>query len=386
MIAGYERYFQIVRCFRDEDLRADRQPEFTQLDMECSFVDEEDIYEILESLMQKIFKEIIGVNLKTPIPRLSYEEAMNRFGTDRPDTRFGLEIIDCSDIFTKSKFKVFCDILGKGGYVKAISLADCAKLSRKEIDDLGKIATTYGAKGMAWIKVLANEWQSPIVKFFSPEEKDELKKKANLKEGDLILFIADQYKVTHASLSAIRLHLGKKLKIIPENQWNLLWVTDFPLFEYSENEKRFVSLHHPFTAPKEGEVDLLSKDPAKVHARAYDLILNGTEIGGGSIRIHRSDLQAQVFEILNIGSHEAKEKFGFLLEALSFGAPPHGGIALGLDRMMALLTKTESIRDVIAFPKTQKAVDLMVDAPGSVDLKQLDELAIRLRPGKGSEN
>ena len=379
MISGFEKYFQIVRCFRDEDLRADRQPEFTQLDMEMSFINQEDVFQVIESLIKKIFLEILDVKLPAVFPRLTYQEAMDLYGSDKPDTRFNCKLIDCSEFFQKSNFKVFANALGNNGFVKALKIKEGAAWSRKEIDDLGKIASSFGAKGMAWIKIGKSEWQSPIVKFLSDEEKTGLTKKANLKEGDLILFIADNFDITHNALSEIRLAIARKLKLIPPKTWNILWVTDFPLFEYSAKDKRYFSKHHPFTSPKPKDIEQLKSHPEKVHAQAYDLVLNGQEIGGGSIRIHDSSLQQKVFKILGITKEEAKEKFGFLLEALSYGAPPHGGIALGLDRIMMVLTGSTSIRDVIAFPKTQKASDLMTEAPSLVDPEQLRELGIRLK-------
>jgi aspartyl-tRNA synthetase len=378
MVAGMERYMQIVRCFRDEDLRADRQPEFTQIDLELSFVSQEEVLSIMEGLVASIWKEAGGIELALPFPRMSYKEAMDRYGLDAPDTRFELELKEVTEVFRKTSFKVFADTIGRGGIIKAINVKGKSDLSRSELDELTQFVAIYGAKGLAWIKVQENEWQSPIVKFFSDEEKEGLKKTLGMEAGDLVLFVADKPKIVNDALGNLRENLGAKLKLIDENKLRFLWIVDFPLFEYDEAEKRHVAIHHPFTSPKPADLPFLDSEPLKARANAYDLVLNGNEIGGGSIRIHSMEVQKKVFNLLGISEPEAHEKFGFLLEALSFGAPPHGGIAFGLDRITMLLTGTESIRDVIAFPKTQKAVDPMTEAPSEVAAKQLLELGIKV--------
>ncbi|MBF0525196.1 MAG: aspartate--tRNA ligase [Deltaproteobacteria bacterium] len=378
MVAGFERYYQIVKCFRDEDLRADRQPEFTQIDLEMSFITEEDIMSVMEDMVTTIFKEIIGLELVTPFPRITYAEAMARFGLDRPDTRFGLELVDVTDVVKNSGFKVFAEAAKKGGIIKAVNAKGAASLSRKELDDLTGFVAIYGAKGLAWIKVNPTGWQSPFAKFLSEEEKQGLTARLGMEEGDLIFFGADSRPVVNAALGQLRLELGRKLKLIPENQFAFTWVIQFPLLEYDDTENRYVAMHHPFTSPMDEDVDKLTTEPLAVRARSYDLVLNGNEIGGGSIRIHRSEMQSQVFSALNIGPEEAEEKFGFLLEALQYGAPPHGGLAFGFDRLIMLLTGRDSIRDVIAFPKTQKAACLTTQAPSSVTATQLLELGLKL--------
>src|SRR3989338_3615493 len=388
MIAGFDRYFQIVRCFRDEDLRADRQPEFTQIDAEMSFVDREDVMGLMEGLIAEIFKNAAGVELKLPFPRMSYAEAVGRYGLDNPDTRFGLELKDITGIVQDSGFKVFADAAKKGGIVKALNAKACAEFSRKELDELTAVANSYGAKGLAWVKITSEGlpsnvsiggWQSPIAKFLTDDEKNGIAKTLDANTGDLLLFGADIPKTANTALGRVRLDLAKRLNLIPKNTFNLVWVTDFPLLEFDEAEKRFVAVHHPFTAPLDEDIEKMDTAPLEVRAKAYDLVLNGTEIGGGSMRIHRQDIQAMIFKKLGIQEDDARQKFGFLLNALSFGAPPHGGIAFGLDRLVAILCGAESIRDVIAFPKTQKATCLMTDAPSPVDKKQLDELFLRVK-------
>jgi len=378
MMAGMDRYYQIVRCFRDEDLRADRQPEFTQIDMELSFVEEEDIIALNEGLMQYLFRETLGVELSMPFPRMTYAEAMSRFGNDRPDTRFGFELTDLTDLLKGCDFKVFRAAIDGGGMVKCINAKGCSDLSRKDLDDLTAFVGQFGAKGMAWVKVKAGgEWQSPIAKFFTDEERAAMNAALDAKEGDLLLFGADQKSIVQQSLSELRLELGRRLKLIDRKQLNFLWVTDFPLLEYDAEQRRHVAVHHPFTAPKEEDLLLLESDPGKVRSRAYDLVLNGSEIGGGSIRIHQMELQERIFAALGISAEEAREKFDFLLTALEHGAPPHGGIAFGLDRLMMIIAGRDTIRDVIAFPKTQKATCPLTDAPSPVTRKQLTELHLR---------
>jgi len=378
MIAGMDRYYQIVKCFRDEDLRADRQPEFTQIDMELSFVDEEQVIAVNEGLISTLFKETLGLDFRAPFPRITYDDAMKRFGTDRPDIRFGMELVDLTKIAAGCGFKVFRSIADKGGAVRAINAKGCATFTRKELDVLGDWVVQFGAKGLAWVKMKADgEWQSPIAKFFTDEERAEITKAVDAEEGDLLFFGADTQKVVFAVLGELRVELAKRLELLDKNVFNFVWVTDFPLMEYDEKEKRFQALHHPFTAPKEEDIEKLDSDPAAVYSRAYDLVLNGTEIGGGSIRIHQKELQSKVLEVLGIGDEEANEKFGFLLRALELGAPPHGGLAFGLDRLLMIITGNDSIRNVIAFPKTQKATCPLTEAPASVARKQLTELHIR---------
>ncbi len=379
MISGFERYYQIVRCFRDEDLRAERQPEFTQIDMEMSFVGEDDIMAVAEGLMSAVFKEALETEIKLPFPRMPYAEAVARYGLDKPDTRFDLELKNISDIVKGSGFKVFASVVEKGGIVKALNAKGCIGFSRKEIDDLTDFVAVYRAKGLAWIKVKENEWQSPIAKFFTDEEKASLAERLDMAPGDLVFFVADHPKVTNEALGHLRNHLGKKLGLIDEKSFNFLWVTEFPMMEYDETEKRYQALHHPFTAPLEEDYDKFDTDPLAVRSRAYDLVLNGSEVGGGSIRIHQRSVQDKVFKALGISEESAEEKFGFLLKALDSGAPPHGGIAFGMDRLMMILCGQPSIRDVIAFPKTQKAACLLTDAPSYAGKGQLEELNLRIR-------
>jgi len=378
MIAGLDRYFQIVKCFRDEDLRADRQPEFTQLDMELSFVQPDDVMHVVEGMIALLFKELRHIELKRPFQRLTYEEAMNRFGSDKPDMRFGLEIRDFTEALRNSRFKVFAGAIQKGGVVKGIRIPKGGEMSRKDLDDMTPLAATFGAKGIAWTKITADGWQSPIAKFLSETEQQAIEQIAAAGIGDVILFSADNPKIVHDALGNLRLHFGEKLGLIPENEFALVWVVDFPLMEFDAGEKRYVALHHPFTSPLDEDVPLLDSDPAKARSKAYDLALNGTEIGGGSIRIHQVDLQKKILGLMGISAAEAEAKFGFLLEALSFGAPPHGGIAFGIDRLAMLLSGAKSLRDVIAFPKSQRAVCMLTEAPSEVESRQLRELGIRM--------
>ncbi|MBW1742602.1 MAG: aspartate--tRNA ligase [Deltaproteobacteria bacterium] len=386
MIAGFDRYYQIVRCFRDEDLRADRQPEFTQVDVEMSFVTEDDVMALTEGLMCQIFKDLLGMDIERPFKQLTYEEATGRFGIDKPDLRFGLELKDVSDIVRDAQFRAFADVVKSGGIVKALNAKGCVDLSRKEIDNLTAFVAIYKAKGLAWIKIRPDAWQSPIVKFFSDEEKEALRERLDLEPGDLVFFVADQPKIVNDALGYLRVHLGEKLGLIDRDQYRFVWITEFPLVEYDDDEKRHVAIHHPFTAPLEEDIGRLSEDPLAVRSRAYDLVLNGSEIGGGSIRNHLRVVQETVFEALDIDRDTYENKFGFLLEALDFGAPPHGGIALGLDRLVMLMAKQASIRDVIAFPKTQRAACLLTEAPCEVSGTQLEELSLKVRTLKKQED
>lgn len=377
MIAGFDKYYQIARCFRDEDLRADRQLEFTQIDLEMSFVEENDVMGVIEKMLARVFKTALNIDVKTPFERMPYADAMLRFGSDKPDTRFEMEIKDFSSELKDSGFSVFANVLSKGGIVRGLCIPKGANLSRGEIDGLTKFVGEYGAKGLAWMKVTETGAESNIVKYFKDEEIKAIISKLSAKSGDLVVFLADEEKVVTQGLGALRLKMGKELGLIDKNKFNFLWVVDFPMFDWDKDEKRWQALHHPFTSPKDGQ-ELTSENAGNIKAKAYDVVLNGVELGGGSVRIHSSEVQRKVFELLNISEEAAKEKFGFLLDALSYGAPPHGGVALGFDRLCALLAGEESIREVIAFPKTQKALDPMTNAPAEVSEKQLKELGIRV--------
>lgn len=378
MVSGMERYFQIARCFRDEDLRADRQPEFTQLDIEMSFVDAEDVMNMMEGLVSFIFKGALGKEVSIPFQCLTWDEAMDRYGSDKPDLRFEMELIDMSDVVKGSDFKVFNAIIEDGGQVKAINVKGYGNIARRELDALVDFVGIYGAKGLAWIMVNEDgSVKSPIAKFFAAEQVEAILKAGAAEPGDLLLFVADKKAVVAQALGALRLEMAKRRNLIDEDKLAFTWVVDFPMFEYNEDEKRYVAMHHPFTAPRKEDLEYLTSEPGRVYAKAYDMVLNGTEIGGGSIRIHQRDVQKKVFEAIGLTEEEAKEKFGFLMDAFEYGAPPHGGIAFGLDRLIMIMAKRPSIRDVIAFPKTQSASCLMSQAPNDVDDKQLRELHIR---------
>jgi aspartyl-tRNA synthetase len=378
MVSGFDRYFQIVKCFRDEDLRADRQPEFTQIDIEMSFVNVEDVLTVNEGFIKKAFSEALGIELETPFLRMPYKEAMDRFGSDKPDIRFGLELVNVSDVVENCGFKVFADAVKNGGSVRAINAKGCgAKFSRREIDSLVEVVKTYKAKGMAWIVVEQNGLKSSITKFFNKDEINAILDTVQAEPGDLICFVADKNEVVCESLGQLRLELARRLNLLDKTQYKFLWVTEFPLLEFDEEEKRWVAKHHPFTSPMDEDVQYLDTDPGRVRAKAYDMVLNGVEIGGGSIRIHSQELQEKMLKLLGFTNEQAWERFGFLLEAFKYGTPPHGGLAYGLDRLVMLMAGRNSIRDVIAFPKVQNASDLMTNAPDYVDRKQLEELHIR---------
>ena len=378
MVAGFEKYFQIVRCFRDEDLRADRQPEFTQLDIEMSFTDQETILTMMEGMMGEIFEKALDVRIDTPFLRLTWDEAMARFGSDKPDLRFGMELMDISEYLTGSSFKVFESVLQSGGEVKVINVEGYANIPRRELDDLVKYAQGYGAKGMAWIQYAEDGVKSPFKKFYSDETFEKIKQACHAKTGDLLLVVGDKPLVVAQALGALRLEMARRRNLIDPDKLCFLWVVDFPMFEYSDEEHRWKAMHHPFTAPRNEDVQYLKSDPGRVRANAYDMVLNGVEIGGGSLRIYNRDLQEQVFEAVGLTPEVAQTKFGFMMDAFQYGTPPHGGLAFGLDRLVMLMAKRASIRDVIAFPKTQSASDAMAHAPSEVDAKQLSELSIRL--------
>ena len=378
MVAGMERYFQIARCFRDEDLRADRQPEFTQLDMEMSFMEVDEILELMEGLIHHIFKGALGKDIQIPFQRLTWDDAMDRFGSDKPDLRFGMELKNVSEAVQGCTFQVFNNVIANGGQVKCINVKGYADIPRRQLDELVKFCGIYSAKGMAWLQFPAEGGvKSSIAKFFSDENIEAIKKAAEVEAGDLLLFVADKPSVVAASLGALRIEMAKRRGLIDPDKLAFTWVVDFPMFEYNEEEKRYVAMHHPFTAPRDEDLPLLLTNPGKVYAKAYDMVLNGTEIGGGSIRIHRRDVQKKVFEAIGLSDEEAQEKFGFMMNAFEYGAPPHGGLAFGLDRLIMIMAQRDSIRDVIAFPKTQSASDLMTQAPNDVDEKQLRELHIK---------
>ena len=377
MVSGFEKYFQIVRCFRDEDLRADRQPEFTQLDIEMSFMDQESILSLMEELVKEVFEKTLGAHIETPLPRMSWDEAMERFGSDKPDLRFGMELRDITEYVGGSEFKVFNAVMEAGGRVKVINVEGYANIPRRELDGLVTYVQNYGAKGLAWIQYTEEGVKSPFKKFYADETFETIKNAVGAKTGDLLLVVADQTAVVAQALGELRLEMGRRRGLIDPDALSFLWVVDFPMFEYSAEEKRYKAMHHPFTAPRDEDIPMLATDPGKVKANAYDMVLNGVEIGGGSLRIYRSDLQEQVFETLGLSPEEAREKFGFMMNAFEYGTPPHGGLAFGLDRLVMLMAKRRSIRDVIPFPKTQSASDVMCQAPSPVDEKQLRELYIR---------
>lgn len=377
MVGGFDRYYQVARCFRDEDLRADRQPEFTQIDIETSFLSQEDIIDIVERMMKKVMKDVKGIDITIPFPRLTYQEAMDRFGSDKPDTRFGLELVDLSEAVKDSGFKVFADTVASGGQVKGINVKKAAdKYSRKDIDGLTEFVKRYGAKGLAWVKVTDQGFNGPIAKFFDEATRSQLTSILQAETGDLLLFVADKQSVVADSLGALRLKLGKDLQLIDEKKFNFLWVTDWPLLEYDDEDGRYYAAHHPFTMPFREDIELLDTDPGKVRAQAYDIVLNGYELGGGSLRIFERDIQEKMFRALGFSEEQARSQFGFLMDAFEYGTPPHGGIALGLDRFVMILAERTNLRDTIAFPKTASASDPLTNAPSGVSQAQLDELQL----------
>ncbi|MWJ33626.1 MULTISPECIES: aspartate--tRNA ligase [Saccharibacillus] len=380
MVSGLERYYQIARCFRDEDLRADRQPEFTQVDLELSFVSRDEILGLIEQLMAKLFRETIGVEVQLPFQRLTHAEAMSKYGSDKPDLRFGMELVDVGDIVETSEVKVFASVIGSGGQVKVLNAKGCGTWTRKEIDDLGPYAARYGAKGLAWIQVKEDGFKGPIVKFMSEEVIQALRERTDAEVGDLLLFSADKKQVVADVLGALRLKIGRQLGLIDDSIYKFAWVLEFPLLSYDEESKRYVAEHHPFTRPLEEDLELFETDPGAVRAQAYDLVLNGYEVGGGSLRIFEHDLQQKMFRLLGISEETAQEQFGFLLDAFQYGTPPHGGFAFGFDRLVMLLTQRTNLRETIAFPKTASATDLLMNAPSAVDQGQLEQLHIKLAP------
>ncbi|MGN7453255.1 aspartate--tRNA ligase [Paenibacillus pasadenensis] len=385
MVGGIERYYQIARCFRDEDLRADRQPEFTQVDIETSFLSQDELLAMMESLAQRLFKETIGVDIPAPFQRITYADAIDKYGSDKPDLRFGLEIEDITDIVSTSDVKVFASVAAGGGVVRALNAKGCAGWSRKELDDLQPFAARYGGKGLAWITVKDGEWRGPIVKFLKAEEIQALTERLGVEEGDLLTFSADKKKVVADVLGNLRLKVGRQLGLIDDSAYKFAWVVDFPLLGWDEEAKRYVAEHHPFTRPKDEDLHLFETDPGAIRAQAYDLVLNGYEVGGGSMRIYKREVQEQMFQALGFSMEEAHDKFGFLLDAFEYGTPPHGGIAFGFDRLVMLLTNRSNLRETIAFPKTASATDLLMDAPAQVDLAQLQQLHIRTVPKPGSK-
>jgi len=385
MVSGIDKYFQIAKCFRDEDLRADRQPEFTQIDIEMSYITEEDIYVLVEGMLKRVFKETLGLDIPAPFPKMTYDEAMDKYGSDKPDLRYGLELVNVTELMKQTPFKVFLDAIAKGGIIKGLKAEGCAKFSRMEMDTLTEFVKQFGAKGLAWFKVTAGGIESPIAKFFEKPVQDELVKRFGAKDGDLIMLIADKPFTTNQCLDFLRRHMAEKLGLIDPNKFVFTWIVDFPLFMWNEEEKRFEPAHHPFTAPKTDDLSAFDRDLGAIKARAYDIVLNGVELGGGSIRIHNREMQAKVFKTIGISDEQANSRFGFLLEAFEYGAPPHGGVALGLDRMLMLMFKESSIRDVIVFPKTQKGQCLLTNAPSDVDEKQLRELHIKVNIIKKEE-
>ena len=380
MMSGFDRYVQITKCFRDEDLRSDRQPEFTQIDLEMSFVEQEDVQTIIEGLFKQLWKDVLDIDIETPFPRMSYEEAMMRFGSDKPDLRFGMEIKTVTGLVKDAEFKVFKDTAANGGVIALINAKGCAGYSRKNIDQLTEFAKKYGAKGLVWFKFDAGEVKSPVAKFLNEDIINSIKAAAGAEDGDLVLMSADSRTTCYTVLGALRLEIARREGILEKvkNQYSFLWVVDFPMFEWNEEEQRHVAMHHPFTAPKEEDIELLATNPGKVRTNAYDIVCNGAEVGGGSIRIHDNDLQKEIFKLLGLSDEEANAKFGFLLKALKYGAPPHGGLALGLDRLAMILAGTDNIRDVIAFPKTTSGLSLMDGSPSEVDEKQLEELYLKI--------
>ncbi|HEY4390823.1 MAG TPA: aspartate--tRNA ligase [Paenibacillus sp.] len=378
MVSGVERYYQIARCFRDEDLRADRQPEFTQVDIETSFLSRDELLEMMEKLVVRLFKETKGIDIETPFQRLTYADAIGKYGSDKPDLRFGLELVDVSDIVATSGVKVFSSVIEKGGEVKVLNAKGCGTWSRKDIDDLGPYAARYGAKGLAWVQVKEGTFRGPIVKFLSEQEIEILKERTGAEEGDLLLFSADNKKVVADVLGALRLKIGRDLGLIDDNVYKFAWVVDFPLLGWDEEQKRYVAEHHPFTRPREEDLELFDTDPGKILAQAYDLVLNGYEVGGGSMRIYKRDVQEKMFNAIGLSPEEAKDKFGYLMDAFEYGTPPHGGIAFGFDRLVMLLSGRSNLRETIAFPKTASATDLLMNAPSEVDTPQLEQLHIKV--------
>ena len=385
MVGGIERYYQIARCFRDEDLRSDRQPEFTQVDIETSFLDRDTLLNMMEKLMARLFKETVGVELPLPFQRISHAEAMSKYGSDKPDLRFGLELEDLSDIVANSGAKVFASVIEKGGQVKCLNAKGCGTWSRKDIDELGTYASRYGAKGLAWVQVKDGEFKGPIVKFLTEQEIEAIKERTGAEEGDLLLFSADNSKVVADVLGALRLKIGRQLGLINDKEFKFVWVLDFPLLSYDDDQKRYIAEHHPFTRPKDEDLALFDTDPLKMRAEAYDIVLNGYEVGGGSMRIFKREIQEKMFNALGLSPEEAYDKFGYLLDAFEYGTPPHGGIAFGLDRLVMLLAGRTNLRETIAFPKTASATDLLMDAPSPVENVQLEQLHIKLSKKPGDE-